>query len=146
MPCAAHRDLPQLALDRGAEAREIVLEQVVAGSCAHRLYCGLLADDPRDHDQGHVEIAAREHLEGIEGAETGDEVVGEDDVPLPAIERVGHSVRAVHPLPLRNETMSLERACDQPRVVLVVLDEEDPQPVAHGAPDSAAGGLLTSSQ
>ena len=40
--------------DRGDQAREVVLLQVVGGAVAHRLDRGVLADLAGDEDEGHV--------------------------------------------------------------------------------------------
>jgi hypothetical protein len=66
--------------DGRSEPAEAVLEQVIAGAVLHGLDGGVFADGAGDDDEGDVQAALVEQLQGGEGVELGHAVVGEDDV------------------------------------------------------------------
>ena len=71
----------QLALHRGTEAPQVVLQDVVVGAGAHRLDGRVLADGARDDDEGDVGIVIAQQVQGIDGAEALHRVIAEDHIP-----------------------------------------------------------------
>ena len=72
---AAIRRLAQLALDRGAEPAQVVLEDVVVRAGAHGLDRRVLADGARDDDERDVGVVVAEQAQGVGGAEALHRVV-----------------------------------------------------------------------
>ena len=62
---AAVGRLAQLALDRGAEPAQVVLEHVVVRAGAHRLNRRVLADGAGDDDERDVGVVIAEQAQGV---------------------------------------------------------------------------------
>ena len=90
--------LGQGLLDRGAEADQAVLEEVVAGPQPQALQGDRLAHGAGDDDDGEVPAPRAHGLEGLAGGEGRQGVIGEDEVEGGL--EVGEVVRlGLHPLP-----------------------------------------------
>src|SRR5450432_534861 len=79
--CKSLLGLTHLALDRRRQPAELVLENVVVRSGAHRLHSGLFTDRSRHDDEWQVETAFRQDREGGRGGELGHRPIRGDDVP-----------------------------------------------------------------
>jgi hypothetical protein len=121
----------QLALDRGAESGQPVLEEEVVGARLQNLHGVLLADGPRDDHEGSVEAALLPKGQGVGGLETGHVVVRNDEVEARAVEGGGHRLRSVDPLPGDFPAAALHLADDELRVFLAVIDDQRPEWLAH---------------
>jgi hypothetical protein len=82
--------------DGGRQAREIGLEQVVAGAVAHRGDRDVLADLARDQDEGQRSLRRLGDVEGGQAREARDVEIGQDDVPV-ALERGAEGGLGVDP-------------------------------------------------
>jgi len=139
-------DLAQLAHDRGAEPREVVLHDVVARARAHGLHGGLLADRARDDDEGRVDAAGLQQRERFGSAEARQVVIGDHEVPRTARERRLELGRGLDALGRRLVAGAPQLAQQQLRVVRGVLDEEQAQQRRHYAGAVSAGTRLSRNQ
>ena len=107
-----------------------VLEQVVGGALPEALDGGLVAEGAGDHDDRHVQAPLPHQVEGEEGVEPGQVVVGEDEVGgrVEAGEEVG---LGLHPLAGRLVTGASELVEDQASVVLAVFEQEHAERSGH---------------
>ncbi len=139
------RRVAQLALDGGAEARQAVLEDVVARAAAHGGDGRLLPDGPRHDDEGRVEPGGAQDLEGGGGVEGRHREVGEHDVPGRARQRGAQAGGGLDALVDDVVAAAPELVEDELLVVGVVLDEEHADAPARSAHVRLAGGGRLSS-
>lgn len=124
--------LAELALDRGGEAGEVVLHQVVVGAAAHQLDRGLVADGARHHDEGQVEPARVQLGERAARVEAGQVEVRQHHVPGLAGERRAHLRRALDAAMVQREAGPPQRAQHQQRVALGVLHHQHGERARRG--------------
>ena len=70
-----------LALDRGDQTLEIPFEEIVIGACAHSPDRGFLTHMAGHENEGSIQIALANHRQGRGSAETGQRVIGNDQIP-----------------------------------------------------------------
>ena len=117
--------LAQLAGDRRRQAGETVLEDVVVGPGPHRLDRRLLADGPRDDDEGEIHSPLLHDLQGRQAAEAGHPVVGDDGVPAAPGQGLAHPLGGVDPLVLQGQARGAQLLGDQLGVVGGIVDDEE---------------------
>src|SRR5438067_2380374 len=74
-PFLAHRCLAQLRLDGRHQSRQVVLHHVVVGTGLHRGHGVVLANSPRNNDEGVIQAATLQQLERSQGAEVWHRIV-----------------------------------------------------------------------
>ena len=79
---AAEVRLPNGVLDRGSQPADPVLEDVVRGALADGGHREVIADGPRDDDEGNIEPGLFHQLQGADRVELRLVVVGQDQVQL----------------------------------------------------------------
>jgi hypothetical protein len=92
---APHLRIAQLAVDGGNETREVVLDDVVVGAVFHRLDGNLFANRARHEDERHLEPAVAHHCQRGGPAESRHRVIGDDQIPVVAIELFGKCLGVV---------------------------------------------------
>jgi hypothetical protein len=138
--------LTQLALDRGGEAPELVLEDVVTRAGTHRIRGRFFPDRPGDDDERNVPPRLSEKLERPHGAESGHRPVTENDVPGAPFEGRLHRLGVLDPLDLEWSVQGAKCLDDQLRVTRRVFGHENAQDIGHGVLPPAGAGSLRRSQ
>src|SRR3546814_11291461 len=82
-----------------------------------------------NEDKGNIELALVQQCQRLGTAEAGHRVIAEDDVPGLALQRVFEGVRRGGTPALRVIDAAPQRADQQSRVVLTVLDDEELYPL-----------------
>ena len=90
---APHVGIAQFAVDRGDQAAQVVLDDVVVGAVLHRIDGDLFADRARHENERHFEAAIANHRERGGAAEARHRVVGNDEIPVVTVERLAQRVR-----------------------------------------------------
>ena len=121
---SALHGFPQLALDHGHEARQIVLAEVVAGARAHHVHGLPLSDGAGHHHEGQVQTRGLQHVEGSSPREGGEREVAQHDVEGVLGERRLELGLAGHAPGAELEAVAPQVAEQQLGVIEVVLDEE----------------------
>ena len=124
---APHLGIAQLAVDRGNEPVEIVLDDVVVGAVLHRLDRDFFADRAGHENERHFEAAVAHDRERRGSAEAGHRVIGDDEIPV-ALSSA--SVSAFGGIDAREIGLvpALPQVLDQERgVVFRVLDQQESQ-------------------
>ena len=73
--------------DHMGQARDVVLEQIVADALAHHIHGGRLADGAGQQHEGRMPGLAANQLPGIQRREAGQVVVGQDEVECLVVQR-----------------------------------------------------------
>ena len=82
--------LPQLALDGGQQAAELILHHVVVGARPHQPDRAVLADLSRDDDERKVEPRGLHEVQRLEPAEAPEVTVRQDEVEAAPVEGRAH--------------------------------------------------------
>ena len=114
----------QLALNRGPEPPQVLLEHVVVCTGAHRVDRGVLADGAGDDDERNVFGLLAEQAQRLGGAEALHRVIAEDDVEGARGERVEEVGAGFDGPGFGLEAMPAQLTSNQLHVVGGVLDEE----------------------
>ncbi len=130
--------LAELALHGRGEALEVALQHVVAGTGPHGRHGPLLADGPRDEDEGQLGIVIADDGQSLGPAEPRQAVVAEDDVPGLLPESAEQLVAAPDHLGLQLHAGSPQLAYRQLGVVGRVLDHQESD--GGGVHGAALGG------
>ena len=124
---AAVGGFPQFALNCGDETDEVLFGDVILGTGAHGFDGGGFGHDAGEHDEGDIEGAGAQDLQGRGTAELGQIVVGEDEIGQGSGERLDHLGGSLDTLNRRDEPVLPQMAFQQESVVGIVFDEEDSQ-------------------
>ena len=116
----------ELAFDGREQALEVALKDVVVGAGAHGIDGGDFVDGAGDDDEGKIDAAVLDDLQGVARAEAGQRVVGYDEVPWFGVgEGVAKLIGGFHPACVHGVSCARQMALQQRGILLVVLDEED---------------------
>src|SRR4029077_428075 len=88
--------LPQRPLHRRKQANEVVLQDVVSGAALDRVDGGLLADRPRDEDEGRVRAYLARPCERSHAGEARHRKIGQDHLWLELVQRIDERLLAIH--------------------------------------------------
>ena len=102
------------------------------GARPHRGHRHLLADGPRDQEEGKVPPGRLEVLQRIQSAVGGKSVVGEDQVPSACHKRLLEGPPGLHPLMDDLKATRAQLTENEKGVLLDVLDHQDPEWFGHG--------------
>ena len=85
-------------LDRGAQAGEVVLHDVILGARLHRLGRQVFVDAARHDKERNVKAVVFQKIQRRGGAESGHIVIGDHHIPFLAGQRHFHGGAAIDPL------------------------------------------------
>lgn len=119
--------LAQLALERGKQAREVVLHHIVAGAGLHRRHRRLFVDRRRHEDERQLGAVPPYDLQGREPAEGRHLVIADDAIPARLREGRLQIRRRIDPPEFERGILALELIDEQQGVVLGVFDQEHAQ-------------------
>ncbi len=142
----AQAAVAQLALHRGGQPLEVLLDQIVGGAGAHRLHRGLFADGAGDDDEGNIELGLLHQLQRSTRAEARHAVIREDQVPAAPRQSRRKCLGGVDALELRIGKGPLQLGGHQQEVVFRILGDQDMQPRRHDLAGRLGAGWLSSSQ
>ena len=133
----------QRVLGGHRQAREVALEQVVAGALAHGLHGRVLADLARDQDERHRPAAAErlvraQERQRVQAREAGQVVVGDDQVPGFG-QRGAELLARVHAAFVQHQPAPAQLGHHQRVVQLGVFQVQQPHRGAHGGQYRKAG-------
>ncbi len=124
--------LTQLTLDRGEEALELALGEVIARARLHGRDGLVFADRARYTNEGNVQTSLPQERQRRCAAEGRHAVIADDQIPALALEGGQHGRGVVDPLERRLVPPALELAHEQQRVLLGVFDKQHAERQAHG--------------
>ena len=115
---------------RRPQPRQPVLEQVIGGTLPEAFDRRLIAEGTRDHDEGDVQPALLQAVQGLQGVELGEMIIGEDDAE--GRFEVGEVVGlGFHSTPVGLEAGAAEFVHDQQCVGEPVFEDEDAKRLSH---------------
>ena len=119
---------------RGGQPQEAlwVLQHVVVEPALERLDRDLLAERPGAEDHRALRPALLERLEQQQPVGEAERVVGDDQIVGPGLERGGQGGRVARLAHVERGELAREGPPHEQAVVRVVVDEQEPQRVAHG--------------
>ena len=124
-PRAADGRLLHLALDGGAEAGVVALDQVVVGAGLHGGDGDVLADVAGDDDEGHVGIELMHLVQRQQAGVVGQGVVGEDDRPGAFAQGARHALGVLHAAVVRRVAGAAQGQQQQVKIVGRIFDDQD---------------------
>src|SRR6266851_200423 len=133
------------SLDRGDQPHEPTLREKVVSAGAQRLDGDLFADGSRDDDKGEIQFLRLEDRKRRPSAEMRHCPVGDHHVPG-LLQRCVHRLGRLDPLMARIEPATAQRAQQQLRIVLAILDDQCTQGSTHRPPPRAGGRSFSTSQ
>ncbi len=123
---APDRGFAQLTLDRGSQPREIALHDVVVSAGPHRGDGGVFADRSRDEDEGQIGMLLAHDGERLGPAEARHRVVRDHEIPVGSVKLVAERLGSVHATRKDVVTGAGQRQLNKGRIVLGVLDLQEP--------------------
>ena len=137
------------ATDGIRQALQALLHHIVACAAGQGLHGQLFGQGAGDEDERRVRDALARQRKGGIAIESGQYVVGQDDVEGAIVDRLDERIAGPQPLGLEVEACALQLCADQLRVKRAVLQHEDAQAltaarsITHGAaPNRWAGAAV----
>ncbi len=112
-------------LDRGADPGEVALEQIVGGAGLHAADRGLLIDRPGDDEERHCRDSFPRQGERRHAVESGEGVVGEDQIRREVVDLAEERLARIHPPGGEWNAGALELVLDELRVHGHILEDEN---------------------
>ena len=116
---------PQRPLDGRDEPSPSVLEHQVRRSGFQRLHRPVLADGPGKEDERRLRLARGRLPQGGQSVETGQRVVGKDEVEPLRLEGLHEGFARAHAAHRDREAFPLQQRADERSVVVAVLEVKD---------------------
>jgi hypothetical protein len=116
------------------------------GAGLHGRHGDFLADGPGDYEERQIHPRGPQHPQGFQTPETGELIVGQDQIPIPVAEGIHHGDGSLDSLALEIIARTPEFPQDELGVIRGVFHLQDAQDTAHGTGSYGLGETFRISQ